>query len=874
MRANRLFKKLTTLLFAIAIVFGTAAITTSAENPPSYSSGQIIDFAPLADGVALQTVPVGTELNSLNLPETLAASEFYEPDINVPVTWQSWPEYDGDIEGTYIFTPIIDGAFSAISPSIAVIVERASEAEAVFAELAPPSGLGLGLLLRGFNALTDEPDKKDVTDINNLNRGIFNNNAFESLYNYAVYQPDPVRNDFVIKARTIDEYANHWGAATGVSLKGELGKKDLFKLSLEQKWSKSSGSSISESIDTMFLQSLMWQREAIYEIDFYDIPEYLIQEQLTQRFKDDLLYASPEYVFNTYGTHFLTKYTLGGTIDAYIYSTEKTINQQFEKSEGADGIIVDINKFINTNGAAGYSHVSGTYTTGGTGGIVTGVIDPYQLATIKNTWSSSFNCSTNCRMVIVGNNPVEFKGIWELLPEGYEDRYYELAQKYITRMEGRDNDFFDNFIYKNRLTSGFTPINNVLQTSVSLEGVVGTSASQIPAHDRIIPADKTCGTNEKCIYSISTQTQLASIGGVASVDRYYILTNNIELSGNWTPIDNFRGTLDGNGYKITNLNVNDSQKLQFAGLFGHIQQGANVTIRNLGVHIGSSGINAAGTFSTTGRQVNAGGLIGRITNGTVLIEQCYVSGPGKVYANHSGASFVHSQAYAGGFIGRIAGGNVIIKNSYEDVDVGARAYAMGTHGYTGAGGFVGQYSGVALARPDDDDNRESTLYFENCYTVGKEIKAYVTGTSAWHEYAGDLSSNGATSIKNCYRPSSDQSIIAGDKVTNIATTRTPAQLRNLQNNRNLFPGWDIERVWENGDSNSYPSLRQFRTSPALILVYKNNLPNIYEGDVFATNIFSVYYTPHLYSSYYDVTDYVQLRYNFTHANTASPVQII
>ena len=67
---------------------------------------------------------------------------------------------------------------------------------------------------------------------------------------------------------------------------------------------------------------------------------------------------------------------------------------------------------------------------------------------------------------------------------------------------------------------------------------------------------------------ITTAAQLAAIGGPQSAGRYYYLGNNIYLTSEWVPIDDFRGTFDGQGFTINNLFVLASSQRQYAGLFG------------------------------------------------------------------------------------------------------------------------------------------------------------------------------------------------------------------------------------------------------------------------------------------------------------------
>ena len=138
-------------LLAIALSFvmllGFLPMTAFAESdvPDMGVSGEIIAFELLTEEAANQTVPLGTSLDKLNLPETLTAalrvamptdatissgkiSETTESTIPVSVTWVSEPEYDGDTEGTCIFTAQMSGyTLSAEPPLITVTVGKAAQ---------------------------------------------------------------------------------------------------------------------------------------------------------------------------------------------------------------------------------------------------------------------------------------------------------------------------------------------------------------------------------------------------------------------------------------------------------------------------------------------------------------------------------------------------------------------------------------------------------------------------------------------------------------------------------------------------------------------------------------------------------------------------
>jgi len=167
MNMNMRFKKMMALFLSFIMVLGLVPITALADDGPINTSGnanwnEIVAFTPLDADVLSQTVLLGTELSDLILPPTLTAivrtttpsaltvatpsdllidevytdydaglpyesamqEDFALSEMEVPVIWQTWPDFDGEAQGTYMFTPQIIGDFvlSAILPNIFVTV--------------------------------------------------------------------------------------------------------------------------------------------------------------------------------------------------------------------------------------------------------------------------------------------------------------------------------------------------------------------------------------------------------------------------------------------------------------------------------------------------------------------------------------------------------------------------------------------------------------------------------------------------------------------------------------------------------------------------------------------------------------------------------
>ena len=210
-------------------------------------------------------------------------------------------------------------------------------------------------------------------------------------------------------------------------------------------------------------------------------------------------------------------------------------------------------------------------------------------------------------------------------------------------------------------------------------------------------------------------------GGVTYKDKYFKLTADINLNDTaWTPIGGtvinngkdakpFKGTFDGDGYKITNLKVTGNSNN--AGLFGYTQ---DATIKNCNVTGEVKGFN------------DVGGIVGN-ADGKTQILSCSFRG-----------DVTGEDSYIGGIAGSARG---TIKNCYALADVTARDRI--------AGGIAGGTYNLTI---------------ENCYYGGDVLaKNYAGGIAG----VMDSTSGSSTTIKNCV--SLAESVTAGiNSVNRIA----------------------------------------------------------------------------------------------------------
>ena len=327
---------------------------------------------------------------------------------------------------------------------------------------------------------------------------------------------------------------------------------------------------------------------------------------------------------------------------------------------------------------------------------------------------------------------------------------------------------------------------------------------------------------------IKTADELSKIGGANSEGKYYVLDNDINLTAEWVPINDFRGTFDGQGHSINNLYILESSDLSRAGLFnGGVKNNRvsnSLTIKNVRVNIGIQGITArnfAGGLVADARELTiencyvtgkvsssgwydscAGGLVGHAI--TVAINNSYFSGNVSSYCAST------YNAYAGGLIGDVISLDSL-RNSYSIGDVSAfntnsRDYRSDAY----AGGLVGCMGSYFVKNT------------ENCYFIGDVSASSVHGVS----FAGFLVGCATEAIDepailpNCYYRMSNQvitggqtTIILGERtIVESGTPLTDAQMKN----KSSFVGWDFDNIWNINPNinNGYPYLRA--------LPYQNN----------------------------------------------------
>ncbi len=263
-------------------------------------------------------------------------------------------------------------------------------------------------------------------------------------------------------------------------------------------------------------------------------------------------------------------------------------------------------------------------------------------------------------------------------------------------------------------------------------------------------------------------------------------TSNSELK-QWTPINGFSGTFDGDGYTISGVYINTSTSASASdrqGLFGYTGYNSGM-IKNLGV--------VASYIKGAGR---VGGLVGHNEGGTIT--NSYTTGNVEVASNNG---------TVGGLVGYNQGGT--ISNSYATGNV---------EGASDAGGLVG-------------DNVGGTI--SNSYAIGNVEGADMVG--------GLVGYNGNGTISNSYAIGNVKGIgaiggLVGYKDGNNTVTnsyyntetsgqsdagkgegKTTAQMQS----KTTYNGWDFNKIWDIDDkfNNKMPyfqwqnTMRQVQVEP-------------------------------------------------------------
>jgi hypothetical protein len=253
---------------------------------------------------------------------------------------------------------------------------------------------------------------------------------------------------------------------------------------------------------------------------------------------------------------------------------------------------------------------------------------------------------------------------------------------------------------------------------------------------------------EGTLIPISSREDFAKIGTDSPLDGNYVQTGDIDFSGvtTWTPIGSslnvstdtthiFRGTFDGGGYSIINVNLTG---MDYAGGFSFFGKAIGATFRNIHVtgttitgSIAISGI--AGEVSGASTFENCSNAVNLISTGGNAAGICTSVGTGSTITNsYNTGNITGASTQVGGIVGTGTTGS-IIKNCYNTGIITTTGTLT-----TAVGGIAGAFGGAAAI-------------MTACYNAG-DIRATAGTTINIGGIVGNVSgnNNGGGAIIACY----------------------------------------------------------------------------------------------------------------------------
>jgi hypothetical protein len=282
-----------------------------------------------------------------------------------------------------------------------------------------------------------------------------------------------------------------------------------------------------------------------------------------------------------------------------------------------------------------------------------------------------------------------------------------------------------------------------LVMSLSLVGVLGVSAAEVYDGTSVSASLAGAGT-EADPYLIANGADLAFFAANAAAGASYKLTADIvwataPTATNWTPVVDFSGTFDGNGYSISGLYVVGTKQVAFIGSTKDTAVIKNLTIKD-------------SRFEGDG---DVAGIVGFVTPGTleapayITVENCV--NYADIFANKKDGN---SAGIIGDILTTGKKANLIVANISKCVNYGSVTSATG-NGHIG--GVVGRVSGTATVSEcanfgkitgtsaivggvvgqvsyNGSDDARYTVTIENCYNAGEVIGTHVIGGIASRAY--------------------------------------------------------------------------------------------------------------------------------------------
>ncbi len=270
------------------------------------------------------------------------------------------------------------------------------------------------------------------------------------------------------------------------------------------------------------------------------------------------------------------------------------------------------------------------------------------------------------------------------------------------------------------------------------------------------------------------------INGGNDTNKHFVLAADIDLNDKaWTPIGSsskkFTGTFDGQGHTISGLYIDAAATYQ--GLFGCVN--GNTTIKNtkivdadisayyyVGGFVGetSGGLSQkltltdcsfSGSISALVGETNsadcagAGGLIGHVSSGDALVENCTVEAGTTINAKR-GATLTWGFSGVGGLVGDAQASSAItvtIKNSSSAANITCVQNNGTTKDASGVGGIMGYVRNSVAS-----STATVKVVMEKCYSTGTISASGIVGGLLGFLRTASATSTGkvAADIDDCY----------------------------------------------------------------------------------------------------------------------------
>ncbi|MDR1683801.1 MAG: hypothetical protein LBS25_10525, partial [Candidatus Symbiothrix sp.] len=293
---------------------------------------------------------------------------------------------------------------------------------------------------------------------------------------------------------------------------------------------------------------------------------------------------------------------------------------------------------------------------------------------------------------------------------------------------------------------------------------------------------------------------------------HFVLTNDIELTGDWTPIHSgsnpFRGTLDGNGHIIKGVYYNASGNGE-KGFFGETSV---ALIKNVGFEnahiVGNANIGgivgwAKATVITKSYVANSyiegrdhtGSIAGTIEYGT-LIDNCY-----------SNAYLYSREHQGGGLVGIFKNENSVIQKSY----------------FSGVVRCPDRPAGIVALDDENDNSRKkivrynlnlaSYLVGSSIVRIGETANRSMTLTENYSISATLVKAGDASKLEGSPVPTTDTNYGANKKHgANIPNGDANAKAAGQTDFYETVLAWDFTDTWKFG-TDGYPILK-WQATPA------------------------------------------------------------